>query len=541
MKFISGIKIDISKVPAYKPFSVPWTEPLDYDIIGQLLDIEEDWNKPELRSLVRSSIANKINKKTGQLVSKHYQAFTKDGKGYGRFYPTGYHSLAVMPRHYKHTVYSLLGWRDLDMKSAHPTIIYETFKSQGDILLAYGEYLQNKETITEELLKWYDDPENPVLKAEDIKFLFNLTTFGGSHNTWINYIENEPWPLLSGEPDPNWEPREIYKKESHPFYTRYFEDTELAREKISEANSGLRELALESRKKKTAHYKSVSEYDVQTTTMSVFCSIIENDILFIAYKCLLELGIMKARYGSPEMDGLNIPPPECGWDKVDDESVLTEINDKVLKESKLAVKFVWKGYKAENIHLTKEQIKKPSQESDEMDIGIPNDMAAARVVFDLHPHWVCCNNELFVFNPSTGMWDNNITSHRTIISKYASYLYVMEETEKTGIKKSLIKSYGNTLSLMDKIPPLIKTLCVDDNWFKTSQYSSLGKILFLNGYYDFRKSLFYSKEEHGFDPKIVFTGKIHHNFEEFSAEDMEYMESVKQNAFLTTSFNKILK
>jgi hypothetical protein len=162
--------------------------------------------------------------------------------------------------------------------------------------------------------------------------------------------------------------------------------------------------------------------------------------------------------------------------------------------------------------------------------GVKNDMEAAQKVFELHPHWVCCENELFVFNLDTGMWDNSTTAHRESIVKYSKHLYLLHET-KDGFRASKTKSYGNTLTLMDKIPPLIRTFCVDNNWIKTSQYTSLGKILFLNGYYDFQESLFYSKEKYGFDPKIVFMGKIHNNFENFTTEDMEYMEDVKQRLF----------
>ena len=304
--FLNGIKIDLEKVPTYKEFSMDWEEHLDYDILIQLLDSNEPWNKPELRSLVENCIVSKINNTTGVLSSKHYQKFHKNGKGYGRFYPTNYGSLSVMPKHYKHTVYSLLGWRDLDMKSAHPTIIYESFKNHGTILTAYAEYLQNKDHITRDLLQWHDDPKNPVLEEEDIKYLFNSTTFGGGLSTWINRIENEPWKLLNGLPDPNWKPRKIHNKEPHHFYTRYKKDTETARDLICQENPKLLEIAVESRKNKE---KPFTQYDVQTTAMSLYCSIIENDILYIAYKLLKSRNIMETRKGGLEMDGSNVPPP----------------------------------------------------------------------------------------------------------------------------------------------------------------------------------------------------------------------------------------
>ena len=529
--FLNGIKINLDKLPVHKQFSMDWEEPVDYNILQQLVTNTEDWNKPEIRSLVENCILSVINKSTGVLTTKHYQNFQKHGKGYGRFYPSNYGSLSVMPRHYKHTVYSLLGWRDLDMRSAHPNIVFETFKNNGEILTAYAEYLQNKDQITKDLLQWYDDPDNPVLEEEDIKYLFNLTTFGGGISTWIDKIENEPWTLLNGIPDPNWKPRKIFNHEPHPFYTRYKKDTETARDKICQANTKLLEIALESRESKDQEF---SRYDVETTTMSLYCSIIENEILYIAYKFLLFKNVMQPRKGGLEMDGLNVPPPRCGWENVDCEALLVGLNEKVKHDTKIGIKFVWKGYKPENIHLTLDQIvRQPLTEIElkkEGPNGVKNDMEAAQRVFELHPHWVCCENELFVFSPDTGMWDNSTTTHREIIAKHCKDLYVLHEI-KDGFKVSNTKSYGNTLTLMDKIPPLIRTMCVNNNWIKSTQYSSLGKILFLNGYYDFHKSRFYSKEKYGFNPEIVFMAKIHHDFEMLSREDMEYMEDVKQRLF----------
>ena len=67
---------------------------------------------------------------------------------------------------------------------------------------------------------------------------------------------------------------------------------------------------------------------------------------------------------------------------------------------------------------------------------------------------------------------------------------------------------------------------MNNNWLKEKQNSALGKILFNNGYYDFHKELFYSKDEYGFNPDIVFMGKIHFDFEDF---DTEYMNDIKHN------------
>lgn len=164
--------------------------------------------------------------------------------------------------------------------------------------------------------------------------------------------------------------------------------------------------------------------------------------------------------------------------------------------------------------------------------GVTSDMDAAEKLFKLYPHWVNCQDELFVFNKSSGMWENNHTAYLNVIREFTEHLCVVVEKDGEMIKTS--KSYGNTLSLMEKIPTLMKTLCTNNNWLKEAQYSSLGKILFNNGYYDFHTCMFYSKEEYGFNPSIVFMGKVHHDFVAPTQDDVEYMEDIRQRLFFNT-------
>lgn len=162
--------------------------------------------------------------------------------------------------------------------------------------------------------------------------------------------------------------------------------------------------------------------------------------------------------------------------------------------------------------------------------GVFDDMEAVKKLFELYPHWVCCNNDLYVFDDDTGMWNSDKTNHYKIIQRYTAQLFVLV-FNKEGEKIRTTKSYGNTLSLMEKIPPLIRMLCVNNNWLNSCANSSLGKILFENGYYDFHKEVFYSKEEHGFSPDIVFMAKISHSFSQFYDEDIIYMKDIQQRFF----------
>lgn len=176
---------------------------------------------------------------------------------------------------------------------------------------------------------------------------------------------------------------------------------------------------------------------------------------------------------------------------------------------------------------------------DDFDVGniinvedaVKTDKEAAEKVFKLFPHWVNCQGVLYVFNQETWMFESSSTAHRAVIMSLSDHLHLVR-TSKDGIPCVSETSYGNTLSLMEKLPPLLMTMCKNDDWVKQSQYTSLGKILFLNGYYDMKDDKWYPKDgETEFDTAIVFMGKIHHNFEAFSVDDLEYMNSIRKRLF----------
>lgn len=168
----------------------------------------------------------------------------------------------------------------------------------------------------------------------------------------------------------------------------------------------------------------------------------------------------------------------------------------------------------------------PVEKKEEI-LGVKSDMEATEVVYKLYPHWVYCLGVLYVYDKQSGMWVDDKTSYYSVIKKFEKELTLLILT-KDGWNPSS-KSYGNTLSLMEKIPVLIKTLCSNDNWLKQQQYSSLGKLLFNNGYFDMKEGHFYTKEE--INPSIVFFGKIHHNFTEFDKEEMSYMDDLEKRLF----------
>ena len=154
--------------------------------------------------------------------------------------------------------------------------------------------------------------------------------------------------------------------------------------------------------------------------------------------------------------------------------------------------------------------------------GVYNDLDAAETIYKLYPYFVCCKSELYVFDDDTGLWTTQEPIIFKIFSKFKDYLYLLT-TDKKGNVTASKKGYGDTTNLKRQMISELKSLCVNDNWLDDTQETSLGKLLYLNGYYDMETGTFYDK----FDSKIVFHYKIYRNFDN-SKIDNDYIQDVKQ-------------
>lgn len=211
----------------------------------------------------------------------------------------------------------------------------------------------------------------------------------------------------------------------------------------------------------------------------------------------------------------------------DNSDLLKEITEFIESEwVGLNMKWSYKQHSCDIVMPDEWEIPKPTNET-----GVWSDTEAGELVYQLYPNWVYCLGELYVYDKTTGKWDCSETAHYRVIMTMADKLFILT-TDKEGNAVRTKNSYGNSEGLMRKLPKIIKTLCEDNNWIDVKQYSSLGKILFTNGYYDFKLGKFYEKGKDGFDyPEILFMNRINRIFEAFSDEDMEYIESIKKRFF----------
>jgi hypothetical protein len=157
---------------------------------------------------------------------------------------------------------------------------------------------------------------------------------------------------------------------------------------------------------------------------------------------------------------------------------------------------------------------------------VENDHEAAMKVLELYPHIVCCEGNLYIYNEENGMWnvDNNYLIFKGIIFKCESHLY--KSTDKGTI------NYANSVSLINNICSIIKSLCVNNEWLDNININSgLYKLLFKNGIYDFKTKTFTK----GFDPNVIFFNRINYDYPE--DVDNDIYNKVK-NEFFEKPFTK---
>ena len=103
---------------------------------------------------------------------------------------------------------------------------------------------------------------------------------------------------------------------------------------------------------------------------------------------------------------------------------------------------------------------------------------------------------------------------------------------RTGKKGEMVINekfnYATNKTMLDKMFAMMEGLkeCKNNKWLKQNENTSLGKLLFNNGYYDSADG-----KLHPFSKDILFFGKIYKNFTEITEDDKVKMNEIKQKIF----------
>jgi phage/plasmid-associated DNA primase len=178
-----------------------------------------------------------------------------------------------------------------------------------------------------------------------------------------------------------------------------------------------------------------------------------------------------------------------------DTSLLNDVNT-ALEEYNMEV-----SYKA---HYTSFDPPPNVEESDEKH----TDKSATIALLEAYGFWRFSGNELYVYDERYGLWSTCANIHRFYIMKYTP------------------GEHGTRAGLVDNVLKLVKALCYDPHWITEMENTSLGYLLFSNGYYSFKTRTF----TEGFTPAIYFYHRIGHSYSE--TRNATYEDSIKNRLFL---------
>ena len=392
-KFLKGYTIDVCKVPRYTQFKAIFKIPVDEPLFQAIMKSEDPVFKPETKKIL-SNLFPHIN--NGLLTVRHHQNYNV-----GRFCANNSISPICLSRHIKHTLFSYLNWIDIDMVKGHPSIIFNLAKNNNLYLPTFDEYLKNPETIFDMLSDYYSDPCGVALTHDHIKGIFNVMIYGGGFSTWENDLLEKEGIAIN------------QRAEIHPFIVAFKNEVKTITRIIYDANPDF-----------ITHIKGdlTDQHKIQCRLMSYYCGCLENEIVYTTATYLIKNGLMEAKRFLPEYDGLCLPTPEKEFDA---NQVIFEINNKILKETGLAVKMKFKGYQAKHIH---QEVINARVEETTVDAPVGLFFDEMKTKFELD-HCKIVNKSFFIID----MPDNIIIQSRSQMATSYEHLNFLKTDSKGNI------------------------------------------------------------------------------------------------------------
>jgi hypothetical protein len=220
--------------------------------------------------------------------------------------------------------------------------------------------------------------------------------------------------------------------------------------------------------------------------VSLFALILQTEEL----KCLMALDEYLHSQGRQTdvliHDGLEVIKKEN--ENIFPEELLRECEKFIKEKTGYFVKLVQKEYENKYRKNEKEKI-------------IIDDVYATRKFINLMKDNISRDNgEVYFFNDDNGMWEKGDTAFKTSLIKVKDKMIFTDYSES----KPKIINYGGKLVNMKLIQNLLLSQLQEDNYISKNIESSLGKILFADGYYDFYDEKF----TEGFNNKLVFLKRI---------------------------------
>lgn len=542
MQFLKDWTIDLDKLAneKYTAFNGQFEMKLDYGILKLCYDSdlkdadgEPIFNEDRKQGLKILLLA--IDKKTGILKCTHKQRYE-----IGRYYADFSQSPICVSRVIKHTLFKYLDWIDLDMVKGHPTILKQIASKNNYDTPILDIYLADPTAMFQKIIDHYSIDE-PITE-EEAKEIFNIGIYGGSHQCWLFGLEPKYKDGVLKKKG------KIVRQQAYPLVADFFKECDGLIDTVYAANPAIKRRCCDC----TCNYdcscdnSRLTDTDKKRRVMSYFCGAIENHIVHIAAKTLQKDKWLKPKKFGQELDGFCFQRPNVSKEEMD--FMTKKVNDIIFDKTKLAVKMKFKGYKDEHIITPilearktwklEEDIPVEAIEKEELDLDVDfakvvedGDEEAIDILYESIKNDIkFCNGILYYKHK--GVWITDVLSIKANLNVFVSKFGLTHMVFKKAISYTSKRSVS--LSLANGIIDIAITKS-DDGWYKNIFKSSLGKILFENGYWDFKESRWYDNTDASFDHSIVFLEKINyefkHNISEFSEKDLDYIDGVFERLF----------
>lgn len=392
---------------------------------------------------------------------------------------------------------------DFDLKNAQPEIIKNICISNNIQLESVNEYCNNRDNILNDVMKEYD------VDRKIAKNLFLSLAFFGDFKGWCftNNIKNTKTLTII----------DSYIKDIKKFYKI-----------VKKENKSLYETV-----------KKLGNKNTKGSLLSLYLQEYETRIMeVVIYWLCNKTDVMKFKdskfnIGTYEFDGIKLLKENVNKYGID--KLKTDLENVIKNELGFIINFEEKPIDGWiDIQYTKSiklNIEPIETNDDDIKNGVWDDSQATKKMFKLYPFWKYCLGLLYVFNFETGLWTNCKAVQRGIIQKFINDLRILLKDLQGNIFLSKM-SYGNALCKINIIIQMIESECVDNEWLKQKEKSSLGMLLFNNGYIDLKNGFnFYDKDTYSFNPEIVFMEKIDRDFKPLDEKQLDYMESLRNKFF----------
>jgi len=436
--------------------------------------------------------------------------YCKPKHKWGRVFPTKSLGITCFRKKIRNTLIKDL-YYDFDLKNAQVEIV-RNICQQNNIDCPSIEYYCNNREETLELTKNEYNVDRDMAKK-----LFLRLCFFGSFDGFCqdNKIENaKPTPFITDFTNELKTIANTTLTYNEKLYNTA-RKTKENKEKKNNKNYIGAFYGLYLQEYETRIVSSISEYLINNTKL---LDLPESNI----HKC-----------GAYEYDGLKLlkenvdkyPGGVNGVLKLLIEKTKSITNFDLIWEEKAIDQFYDISTELNDMKIAEEVLIKPIIESKYK--GVHTESEAAKKMIQVYPHWVYCQEQLYVFDNETGMWSTSKNIHRKIIKNYSEELHYMKIDKESGDwVRDPIHSYGTSIQKTDEVLKSIQTEVINNNWLKQMEHTSLHKLLFNNGYFDGDTELFYHKDEYKFNPDIMFMGKIHHDFTPLSFDDANYADTI---------------